>query len=49
MAMQSSDQKTLYGPDLGAESKVTPVNVGHTNVYLIETESGHKSHIERFH
>jgi glyoxylase-like metal-dependent hydrolase (beta-lactamase superfamily II) len=39
--MLSSDQRTLDRPNAESEGKVAPFNVGHVNVYLIETESGH--------
>jgi glyoxylase-like metal-dependent hydrolase (beta-lactamase superfamily II) len=38
--MPSSGQRTLHRPNAEGEGKVTPFNVGHVNVYLIETESG---------
>ncbi len=39
--MQSFDQKSHHKAKIEGQGKVRPVNVGHVNVYLIETETGH--------
>jgi len=39
--MQSSDKKTTYGSNIKGENKVQPVKFGHSNIYLIKTESGY--------
>jgi glyoxylase-like metal-dependent hydrolase (beta-lactamase superfamily II) len=39
--MQSSDEKPVYGSNNNGENKVQPVKFGHSNIYLIETESGY--------
>jgi len=39
--MQSSDKKTTYESNIEGENKVQPVKFGHSNIYLIKTESGY--------
>jgi hydroxyacylglutathione hydrolase len=39
--MQSSDKKTTYGSNIKGENKVQPIKFGHSNIYLIKTESGY--------
>ena len=39
--MQSSDEEPVYGSNNNGGNKVQPVKFGHSNIYLIKTESGY--------
>ena len=39
--MQSSDKKTTHESNIEGENKVQPIKFGHSNIYLIKTESGY--------